>query len=82
MGARFIFRKKFSPVVETVEHRTPPRLVGRREGGAFGYFWRPAGTRSVEIRAGRYLDRSKDYRGRLGAKDKARQARALASANG
>lgn len=29
-----------------------------------------------------YVDHGKDYRGRLGAKDKARQARALTSANG
>jgi hypothetical protein len=81
MGARFVMLKKFSPVVETVEHRTPPRLVGRREGGVFGYFWRPAGTRSVDILAARYLDRSNTYQG-MGAKDHARRARALASVNG
>lgn len=68
-----------STVVDEATHRVPPRWRRMRsKGGKIVKELVPETTKTVPIRRAVHLDNSKDYRGRLGAKDKARREAALA----
>lgn len=68
-------------VAEIAVHRVPPRWRRvRSQGGKVIKELVPATTKEVPVKRAFFIDNSRDYRGRLGAKDKARRAAALEGA--
>lgn len=67
-------------VVTKALHRAPQWKRQVSAGGKVVREWMPNVVKEVPIRSAVFVDGSRNYRGRLGAKDQARRAAALAGA--